>query len=308
VPDTIPDLLSETGCTDPADITRPYPGLVPYDINAPFWSDGAVKERFIGLPNGATITRKADGDWDFPTGTVLVKNFRLSGRLVETRHLMRHPDGIWAGYTYEWNAAQTEAVRVRGGKTVFTRGQDWIFPSESQCMQCHTSAAGFSLGLETAQLNRDFTYPSTGQTDNQLEAFEHVSMFSTPLPDSVQNLPTMPVPELTLTGVEDRARAYLHTNCAQCHRPGGPTPSSMDLRYGTPLSNTNACDVIPSGGDLGIANARLIAPGSAPASLIIERASRRDSHGMPPLGSAQVDFAGITLVSTWINGLTNCSP
>ena len=29
---------------------------------------------------------------------------------------MRHPDGEWAGYTYEWNAQQTEATRVRGGK------------------------------------------------------------------------------------------------------------------------------------------------------------------------------------------------
>ena len=308
VPDTIPDLLSDTGCTDPADVTKPYSGLLPYDINSPFWSDGAAKERFIGLPNGTTMTRKADGDWDFPNGSVLVKNFRLNDKLVETRHMMRHPDGVWAGYTYEWNAAQTEAMRVRGGKTVLTNGQDWIFPSESQCQRCHTSAAGFSLGPETAQLNKDFIYQSTGRIDNQLETIEHILMFSSPLPAPVEDLPAMPVPELTLTGLDARARAYLHTNCAQCHRPGGPTPSSMDLRYSTPLSNTNACDVIPQEGDLGIANARLIAPGNAAASLIIERASRRDSNGMPPLGSNQIDFAGITLLTTWINGLTNCSP
>ncbi|MDH3536392.1 MAG: PQQ-dependent sugar dehydrogenase [Gammaproteobacteria bacterium] len=308
VPDTIPDLLSASGCTDPADVTKPYSGLLPYDINAPFWSDGAVKERFIGLPNGAAITRNVDGDWDFPNGTVIVKNFRLNGKLVETRHLMRHPDGVWAGYTYEWNSAQTEAVRVRGGKIVPTNGQDWIFPSASQCLACHTSAAGHSLGLETAQLNRDFIYRSTGRIANQLETIEHILMFTSPLPTSVQDLPAMPSQELTVTGLDVRARAYLHTNCAQCHRPGGPTPSSMDLRYATLLSNTNACDVIPLEGDLGIVNARLIAPGNAPASLIIARATRRDSHGMPPLGSNRIDYAGVTLLTAWINGLTGCSP
>jgi glucose/arabinose dehydrogenase len=129
--DTIPNLLSATGCTDPADITRPYSGLVPYDINAPFWSDGAAKDRHIGLPNGTTITRTLNDDWEFPNGTVIVKNFRLNGNLIETRHLMRHPDGVWAGYTYEWNVQQTEATRVQGGKVVATAGQDWIYPSES---------------------------------------------------------------------------------------------------------------------------------------------------------------------------------
>ncbi len=64
---------------------------------------------------------------------------------------MRHPDGVWAGYTYEWNSQQTEATRVQGGKFVSIADQNWIFPSEGQCMQCHTSAAGFSLGPETAQ-------------------------------------------------------------------------------------------------------------------------------------------------------------
>ena len=35
-------------------------------------------------------------------------------------------------------------------------------------MQCHTTAAGFTLGLETLQLNGDFSYPN-GVTANQLE-------------------------------------------------------------------------------------------------------------------------------------------
>ena len=305
-PDTIPTLLSNSGCVDPGDITQPYSGLAPYDLNAPFWSDGANKSRFIGLPNGTMITRDVNDDWEFPNGTIIIKNFSLGGNLVETRHLMKHPDGIWAGYTYEWNALQTEATRVEGGKTVFTNGQNWIFPSESQCMACHTSAAGFSLGPETAQLNKDFTYPSTGRTANQLETLDHVLMFTTPLPGPASGLPVLTDPTDTGASLDLRARAYLHTNCAQCHRPGGPTPSSMDLRYTTALGSTNACDALPQEGDLGIVNARLIAPGDASRSILVERANRRDSHGMPPVGSNLVDGDGVTLLTNWINGLASC--
>jgi uncharacterized repeat protein (TIGR03806 family) len=305
--DTIPTLLSESGCTDPADTTAPYSGLVPYDLNAPFWSDGAVKDRLIGLPNGTSIIRNSDGDWEFPNGTVIVKNFRLNGNLIETRHLMRHPDGVWAGYTYEWNAQQTDATRVQGGKVINIDGQDWIYPSEGQCMECHTSAAGFALGPETAQLNKDFTYPQTGRTANQLETLDHILMFSAPLPGAASTLPALTDPSDTGADLDDRARAYLHTNCAQCHQPGGPTPSTMDLRYTTALSATNACNATPLQGRLGNPNALLIAPGEPSNSLVIERMTRRDIHGMPPLGSTVVDTAGVTLLTNWINGLATCN-
>ena len=81
----------------------------------------------------------------------------------------------------------------------------------------------------------------------------------------------------------------------------------MDLRFDIALPNTNACDATPTGLDLGIANARLIAPGDAARSLVIARANRRDSHGMPPLGSNLVDAVGVTLLTDWINGLANCN-
>jgi hypothetical protein len=31
---------------------------------------------------------------------VLIKSFKVAGKLVETRLLTRHIDGEWAGYTY----------------------------------------------------------------------------------------------------------------------------------------------------------------------------------------------------------------
>ena len=81
----------------------------------------------------------------------------------------------------------------------------------------------------------------------------------------------------------------------------------MDLRFDTALSNTNACDAVPLEGGLGIANARLIAPGDATRSVLVDRMGRRDSHGMPPLGSNEIDAAGVALLGSWIDGLAGCN-
>jgi mono/diheme cytochrome c family protein len=220
---------------------------------------------------------------------------------------MRHPDGVWAGYTYEWNAQQTEATRVVGGKTVAIAGQNWVFPSEAQCDQCHTGAAGYALGPETAQLNKDFTYPSTGRTDNQLETLDHIMMFAAPLSGTPDTLPTLADPADTSANIGDRARAYLQTNCASCHRPGGGTPVDLDLRYSTALQDTAACDAVPQAGRLGIPNARIIAPGDAGSSTLVARTNRRGGiAAMPPVGSTVIDTAGVALLTDWVNGLTGC--
>jgi uncharacterized repeat protein (TIGR03806 family) len=302
----VPTLLSQTGCVSPQNASQPASGLIPYAPAAPFWSDNTTKERWLAIPNGTSIGRGADGDFSFPNGTVLMKHFRLNNQLVETRLFMRHPDGEWAGYTYEWNAQRTDATLVQGGKTVPIGAQNWIFPSGNDCLTCHTSAAGFSLGLEAAQLNRDFTYAATGRTANQLRTLDTIAMFTTPLGDPALQ-PIMPDPFDTAVPLGQRARAYLHTNCANCHRTQGPTPSSMDLRYSTLLSSTNACGVSPQSGDLGIgAAARIIAPGSAASSVLVARMNTRDANGMPPLASNIVDAAGVALMQQWINSLTTC--
>src|SRR5207245_1871206 len=45
-----PQLLSATGCVDPLAPSFPAPGLIPYDVNVPLWSDGADKQRWVSLP------------------------------------------------------------------------------------------------------------------------------------------------------------------------------------------------------------------------------------------------------------------
>jgi uncharacterized repeat protein (TIGR03806 family) len=304
---SVPLQLSATGCVLPGDATRPAVGLVPYAPNAPFWSDGAAKERYLALPNGATLSVTADGDIDFPIGTVLMKQFRLGVRLVETRLFMRHTDGGWAGYSYEWNPQGTDATRVVGGKTVAIGTQSWVFPSEAQCLACHTAAAGRSLGLEIAQLNGPLLYPQTGRTANQLATLDAIGMFAPALGTPPSALPVLPDPFGTAGTLAERARAYLHTNCSQCHRPNGGTPTDLDLRYTTPLSGTNACDRVPQAGDLGLPDARLIAAGAAERSVLVARANRRDAQAMPPLASTVVDAAGVDLLSRWVNSLSSCN-
>ncbi len=303
---TIANLLSESGCTDPMDATKPYSGLMPYNINAPFWSDGASKERYFAIPDGSTIDVDEHGDWQFPIGSVLVKHFRLVGQLFETRLFMRHTDGSWAGYTYEWNDEGTDAERVVGGKRKTINGQPWIYPSESQCMSCHTQAAGFSLGLEHRQLNLDFNYPESGITANQLVTAETIGLLTAPLGNVPQLLPQLTAPGNTGAGLMDRSRAYLHTNCANCHRPTGPTPADIDLRESTPFTASGTCNQAPISGDLGISGASILKPGDPAASLLLRRAERRDVHGMPPLASNLVDTAGVALLQNWIESLDSC--
>ena len=93
-------------------------------------------------------------------GSVVLKHFRLNCKLIERRVLIRLPDSGWTGYTYEWRDSQDDASLLITGKTKRIGGQTWTFPSREQCLDCHTDAAGGTLGLETLQMNRDVTYPT----------------------------------------------------------------------------------------------------------------------------------------------------
>jgi uncharacterized repeat protein (TIGR03806 family) len=302
---TFPRKLSATGCADPADPARPSAGQLPYAMNVPFWSDRAEKSRWLAVPDGKTIHLGDDGDWSLPEGSVLRKDFKLDGVLIETRLLMRHLDGTWAGYSYEWEADGRDASLLLAGKRKTVGAQTWIYPSRAECMRCHTEAAGFTLGLETRQLNRELTYPSTGLRANQLATLEHVGLFDAPLASPPGELGTMPALDGSAP-VSQRARAYLASNCSFCHRPGGQGSGGMDLRFDIPEAQLNACNVEPTRGDLGVTGAKLLVPGTPAQSMISLRMHRRDDRAMPPLGSALMDSAGVELIDAWISSLTGC--
>ena len=301
-----PRTLSETGCANAVNPAEPATGLIAYDIIEPFWSDGVVKQRYLALPDNTTIDINNDGDLNFPIGTVLMKYFYFQDRLIETRLFMLQSDDVWRGYSYQWNNTQTEATLLADALDDDIGGQTWHYPGRTECNQCHTPAAGFALGPELLQLNRDFTGPDDGITANQINRWEQMGLFSNAVTADLRNE--------ALTGSHDnnadlqsRARSYLHTNCSSCHRPGGPTPVNLDLRYRTALADTGACDTVPQAGNLGINNARIIAPGDANRSVLLQRINTMDAASMmPPLARNVIDDEGVALIQNWINSLSGC--
>ncbi len=309
-----PQLLSETGLFDDTAGLAATPGAIEYDVRVHLWSDGASKRRWLALPGFADIDFHATEAWGFPVGTVLAKHFEIDAapgvkRRLETRVLLRSVAG-WEGYTYKWNPAGTDADLLTGSESEVLTILDpnapggqydltWYYPSSADCLVCHTLVAGRVLGVRTRQLNAGFAYPKA--VDNQLRSWNHIGLFDWDIgPASAYG--ALPRLEDAAAPVAARARAYLDANCAYCHRLGGPTPVSVDLRYGIPLAQMNAILVPPSAGDLGILNAFIVAPGSKETSVLWERMRLLDSNRMPPLGSSLEHSEAVDVVGQWIDG------
>jgi hypothetical protein len=219
----------------------------------------------------------------------------------------------WHGFSYEWNDEGTDAQLLWSAKTktysiVDKDGQsvtiNYLYPSRSQCIQCHTNAANGILGLNTPQMNYNFTYPASGVNDNQLRTYDHIALFTAPLPDSPAQLPKMPDSNDAAASWQQRARAYLAANCAMCHRPGGTAPTSLDFRWEIGNSQMNAINVPPGNGDLGIQGALIISTRDIAKSILLRRIELRDGlFQMPPLGTSRPDQQGEYVIRQWILSL-----
>jgi uncharacterized repeat protein (TIGR03806 family) len=302
--DDVPEKLSDTGCVNMANPRLPADGTLSYKTSATFWSDGATKHRAAAMPNGTQFERDAEGNFLFPVGSVLIKHFELNNDIFETRLFMHHQTG-WAGYSYQWNDARDEALLLQDSQDTLVQGQTWHFPSRDECMRCHTQAAAVTLGLETGQLNTQFTYPESQQVAGQLDTLEFIDWPTVKFSESDRER-FIPDPFGTSATLEQRAKAYLHTNCAQCHRPGGPTGNSIDFRFGTALADMGICNVEPQDGNRGNPALRRFAPSSPENSDIWLRIQDSGSLRMPPIGSNLIDQAGADLVGDWITESAAC--
>jgi uncharacterized repeat protein (TIGR03806 family) len=307
--------LSQTGCVDATNPTRLAASVFSYEVNSPLWSDGADKQRGLALPAGAKIHVKDvpgdadDGKWVLPVGTVMVKSFLFDDKLVETRLFVHFDAATWVGYSYQWDEAQTDATIVAdGGAELWfstgTRGIDWHYPARMDCLGCHTPTSGSTLGPETAQLNR-----AVGGA-NQIDHMKALGLFETP--PATPYKAALAVPSGLAGTSEERARSYLHANCAFCHRPDDANFADIDLRHDVPLAQTHTCGMTPEKGNQGTIGALLITPGMPSLSVMVLRmtappADASGNHGrMPKLASYVVDQDAVGLISDWITSIASC--
>ncbi|HEY4416568.1 MAG TPA: chitobiase/beta-hexosaminidase C-terminal domain-containing protein [Verrucomicrobiae bacterium] len=312
----LPKLLSQTGVFKNTAELQPQPALIPYDLIVPFWSDGATKLRWIAVPAGK-IHFAPTGEWVFPRGTVFVKTFELATneaepdlkRRLETRLLVCDAAGGVYGATYKWRPDDREADLLETNLTepieiktaTGVRKQMWYYPSQQDCLTCHTANAGLVLGVKTRQLNRDFKYPS-GVTDNELSVWSQLGLFDTNLTATdLKNLPKLAAANDLSRSLADRARSYLDANCAQCHRPKG-TVASFDARFDTPLARQNLVDgrVLI---DERIDSPRIIKPNDIWRSILFMRANTIEPFKMPPVARNTIDTQGMSLLRQWIESL-----
>ena len=337
-----PQKLSETGLFASTKDHVPAPGLIPYSVNAPLWSDGAGKERFLALPGDSqiefdvvTYPQPAPGappGWRFPDGTVLVKTFTLemekgnpkTARRLETRilHHVRMPGNddeygaqVWNGYTYVWNDEQTDAelLRAEGLDRMYTvadadapdgkREQTWHFPSRAECALCHTMSAKYALGVNTLQMNKDHDYG--GVVANQLSTLEHLGVFTKPLPQPPEELPRLADYADESRDLDRRARSYLHANCSHCHRKWGGGNAQFQLLATQPLEETGTVGVRPGQGTFKLDNPHILVPGSPERSMALHRMKLQGLGRMPHVASNEIDGEAVKLVEKWLREIPN---
>lgn len=305
-----PGLLSNTGFfSDTANLV-PTAGMIEYDVGSALWSDRALKRRWLAPVAGQQVALKPDGALTFPVGTVFVKHFELPvspgvTRRLETRLFVNQQPG-WTGVTYRWNEAQTDALLLYTTSSdvidVTIDGQPqqqtWVYPSPTDCMGCHTSAAGRVLGFRGPQLNHDFAYPAG--TDNQLHALGCSDLFETHVEDPGQFPAWLPLDD-TQASRQGRVRAYLESNCAHCHQPGGPAPGSMDMRRAGLLGAMNLIGVAPSEGGLGLPSPQRIKAGVSAESVLWERMRSSDPAIRMAVGTRLPHDEAVNLVRDWID-------
>lgn len=322
-------LFRDAGARDP------NARVTPYDLNTALYSDGALKFRYVYIPAGAQARYNAEGVFEFPVGTVLVKTFAFAEdmreptrnvRFLETRLLIRRANG-WVALPYVWNAEQTEArLSVIGADAPvsFTNeeGQaialDWAVPNVNQCSGCHARNGEVTpIGPSARNLNGlgPITTPSIPAEHSDEEAVLvceygcgqlQVWNFLGILDQVPRDAPRVPIAYDTSAPLAARARAYLDVNCAHCHNPEGPAHTSgLDLRW----SQTDPAQwgvlkrpVAAGRGSAGFEFS--IEPGHPERSILVHRMQSTDPGVMmPELGRTLVDERGVALIQEWISGM-----
>lgn len=297
VAEGFPKQLSEYGFfSDPA-AQLPAPGVTPYRLNTPLWSDGSEKLRFVYVPQGAKALADGEGLLRYPVGSALIKTFKLEGRLIETRVLLHRADG-WLALPYQWNAEQTDAKLVLAGARLDARtpaGEaiSYAIPNKNQCKECHASGGEVTpIGPKARNLSAQWlaNFAKAGKLDHAPKIARRL-----PLWEDRAKVP-----------VADAARAYLDVNCAHCHGSNGAASNSglfLAWEVTDPVMLGIGKRPVAAGRGSGGLDFDIV-PGQPKQSILYHRMNSLEGGvSMPEVGRASLDRDGLAIIHAWIRGL-----
>lgn len=313
-----PTQLSETGLFASTIEHQLAPGVYEFHIAAPMWSDHAKITRAVAYPNLEKAVVPSDY-FESPTNAVLVRTLTLemtagnpaSAKRIETQLL--HFDGLeWNGYSYRWNDEQTDAGLIdRNGETTTLtindsnapggqRVQNWRFHSRAECRRCHQVAYQMKHGNLNGFSPVQLTALQQGDS-SELDRLIELALIDESARGKGRS--QLAYPHDKKASLDQRARSYLHANCAHCHRPGSTGAVTMYWPVNFDKKRTDAFGVAPRRGTFGIEDASIVAPGQPGHSTLLYRQMTTGPGRMPLIGSHEVDDEGIALLNEWITSM-----
>ena len=301
---------------------QPSYGVLPYKPASELFSDYALKNRFVWLPNGTKAIYSEDAEvLNLPVGSALIKTFYYnnvqptnSTKIIETRVMIKKSDG-WIFTEYVWNTDQTDAILQTQGSTISIswtdqnstiQSIDYKTPSTNDCKTCHDNN-GISRPIGIKPQNLNTTYPYSTGTKNQLSKWIEFGYLENSLPSTIVS--TVDYKD-TSKSLDLRVRSYFDINCAHCHQVGGNAEYMETIRFAfnetTNSSNMGVCVpgyiAVP-----GIDRGFIVKPNNTSESTVLYLLTTNEPNlRMPRIGRSIAHQEGIQLVTEWINSLPAC--
>jgi len=300
---------------------KPSYGVIPYKPNSELFSDYALKNRFVWMPNGVKATFNGDGNvLELPIGAALNKNFFYENvqpnnttKIIETRIMIRKSTG-WIFANYIWNDEQSDALLTTQSTARDLSWKDannvvhtlnYRTPEvDFECLRCHSTFNNQiinPLGIKPQNINYNFNYADGSK--NQLNKLIEFGYLENNLPDQINS--TVDFND-TSKSLDLRVRSYFDANCAHCHVNGGEA-SMHNLRF----AFNETINPVKMGVTAHAAhylegyNNVTVTPGNVNLSILHYRINTENDllYIMPPLTRTKRHTEAVQLIETWINSL-----